>query len=69
MTNIPFKHITILLVSLCLINQINTTVIPDNGVSCCDDNTININGFGKVFVQPDISIVSIGISVTAKTSQ
>jgi uncharacterized protein YggE len=58
-----------LLVTLCLLTAINTSLIRTDETSCCDDNVVNVNGFGKVSVQPDIAIVSIAASSTAKITQ
>ncbi len=69
MANPILKHIAFMVIALCLFSRVNSAVVGDNGASCCDDNVINVNGQGKVSVQPDIAIVNVGISRTSKTSQ
>ncbi len=69
MTLTVSKRSSFLLITLFLITTINTSLIRTDDTSCCDDNVVNVNGFGKVSVQPDIAIVSIAASSTAKTTQ
>lgn len=58
------------LLSLCLLSQINASILPtDCGNSCCGDNSVVVNGVGKVSVQPDIAYITVGATVTAKTTQ
>ena len=68
MTDTAAKNIALIIVALCVLSQISSAS-PNGGSSCCDDNTISVNGQGRFFVQPDIAIVSVGVSKTAKSSQ
>lgn len=56
---------------LVLIEIISTSVVtgvsPSN--TCCDNDIIEVTSVGSVSVQPDIAIMTIGITVTDKTSQ
>lgn len=64
------KWIALVFMGLCLMSQINGAVLPgSSGSSCCDDNTIVVNGVGRVSVQPDIAYITVGATVTAKTTQ
>jgi uncharacterized protein YggE len=64
------KLVLIGLITLCLLVESQTVILPEtSGSSCCDDNSIYVNGQGKVSVQPDIATVNVAISVTSKTSQ
>lgn len=68
MSTKQLRVISIVLISLCLSSQVSTVIVPESGSSCCGDNTVLVSGEGKVSVQPDIAIVTVGVSVTAKTS-
>ena len=63
------KAVISLLIAFCLISQVKSSILGDGGASCCDENVISVTGQGKVLVQPDIAIVTVGVSRTAKTSQ
>ena len=64
------KLIAFVVVSMCLLSQINASILPgDCGSSCCNDNSVIVNGVGKVSVQPDIAYITIGATVTARTTQ
>lgn len=69
MTKVIYKQITIFIVVFCIFGQIATAALSESDGSCCNDNSIQINGQSKVLVQPDIAIVSVGVSNIAKTSQ
>jgi uncharacterized protein YggE len=58
------------LVSFSVMGQVinNGNGNRNSGSSCCDDFVIQVNGDGKVQLQPDIAILNIGVSVTEKTS-
>lgn len=62
------KWIASVVVVFCLLNQINGSTIS-GGSTCCEDNSILVNGVGRVSVQPDIAFITVGATVTAKTSQ
>lgn len=64
-----FNQTASLFIIICLFGSINGNIVGEGGDSCCNDNAIIVNGQGKVTVQPDIAIVSVGVSNTAKTSQ
>ena len=65
-----FKWFALVFMGLCLLSQINGAVLPGNcGSSCCDDNSIVVNGVGRVSVQPDIAYITVGATVTARTTQ
>lgn len=60
-----FKLFALVFVGLCLMSQINGKVLAgDSGSSCCDDNSIVVNGVGRVSVQPDIAYITVGVTVT-----
>lgn len=66
------KSQRILILALTLLGvmcQVETALLSTDGTSCCGDNSISVIGNGKVSVQPDIAIVNVGATVTAKTSQ
>jgi uncharacterized protein YggE len=63
------KMIFIVLVSFGIICQVSAGILQQEQGSCCLDNSIIVNGQGTVKVQPDIAIVNVGITNTAKTSQ
>lgn len=66
---VPLPYLA--LFTLCLAAFTSAAVLPELSApsSCCLDNTISVTGQGKVSVQPDIALVSIGVSVVSKTSQ
>lgn len=64
------KWFALVFVGLYLLSQINGAILPcDSGSSCCNDNSIVVNGVGRVSVQPDIAYITVGATVTAKTTQ
>ena len=63
------KQSILLLFSLSLIFQTSANILAGFEGSCCNDDSVFVNGEGKVSYKPDIAIVNIGVSVTAKTSQ
>ena len=63
------KRSILLLFSLSLIFQTSANILAGFEGSCCNDDSVFVNGEGKVSYKPDIAIVNIGVSVTAKTSQ
>lgn len=65
-----FKSFAFLVFTISFLCLINGAIIGGNcqNSPCCDDNTINVNGVGKVSVQPDIAYITVGVTVTAKTS-
>jgi len=70
MSRSSFKLCSIMVIILCLLSQFNASVLPVScGSACCEDNSVVVNGVGKVSVTPDIAYITVGITVTAKTSQ
>lgn len=70
MSVLEFKKVISLFIVLCLLSQINASILPgDCGSSCCNDNSVVVNGVGRVSVQPDIAYITVGATVTAKTTQ
>ena len=63
------KILVFLLLSFAVIGNVSAGVLQSEAGGCCLDNSVIVNGQGTVKVQPDIAIVSVGISNTAKTSQ
>ncbi len=61
----------LLVISACVFSQTSASVVGSCGgeSSCCEDNSIYVNGQGKISVQPDIAFITVGVSVTEKTSQ
>lgn len=57
------------ILALCLVAQINGVILPEYGNPCCEDNSITVSGQGRVSVQPDIAYITVGATVTAKTTQ
>lgn len=65
-----YKSVAFVIFAFSFLCLINGAVMGGNceSTGCCDDNTINVNGVGKVSVQPDIAYITVGVTVTSKTS-
>lgn len=61
MQKTKFKLFVFLVLNLCLLRSINSKNLSEDGISskCCDDNTITVNGVGKVSVIPDIAYITV----------
>ena len=65
-----FKWFALVFMGLCLMSQINGALMGGEcGSSCCDDNSIVVNGVGRVSVEPDIAYITVGATVTDRTTQ
>ena len=69
--NLDIKNFRVLLIfSFLTFSVVSQAFAPlknngnNSGSSCCGDNIIEVNGEGKVKVQPDIAILNIGVTVT-----
>ena len=63
-TNFTFSFLTFSLICV-----INSTLIGTSEATYCGENIINLNGLGKLIIQPDIFLINFVSNGTAKTSQ
>ena len=67
------KKLSLFNLAILLVFLVNISAAVVNSVStsnsCCDNDIIEVVSVGSVSVQPDIAVMTIGVTVTDKTSQ